>query len=212
MDLRVGVVGFTSTAAATDSFVTAVNTYEDNFSLINSAGQVVAAIVSAVPILRPIAIQVNTLAGTNTFLQMAFNVQNGKGFTANDVFTIVGNITGIVGTIVVMGSIGAPIIGTIITAVSVASAIGAVLTSDNMQRLKNLSVPIINEYFGSFPIPDLHNMWHVGEGQRLRTYQEVLNEGGFKCLVWGSNIDLQWIPCDPPVDKDAEGTDNDQDY
>lgn len=186
IEIVVNVVGAgTSGAAAADTIVQSFNSGAQNFELVNNVGQVVANVVGIIPILAPIGIQVNTLAGTMTFLKIQADLRDGKPLNVGDTLNLVGNVAGIVASVMIL--LAAPPAAVLITAaVAIAASSAGVLTADD--GLRDWTINQVRSFWPQVPVQDLNQYWIDVEG-RARRYDDIANDpnSGFKTVRWGSD-------------------------
>lgn len=184
----------TSGAAAADTLIQSSNAGTSQYELVNNAGQVVANVVGIFPFLAPIGMQINTLAGTMTFLKIVADLRDGKEINAGDVLNLVGNAAGIVASVtVVIG--GSPSVLAVAGMVAIASGSAGIIGASG--GLRDWTNQQIRTFWPQQPAQDLNSYWIDTEG-RARRYDDILNDpnSGFKSIVWGSD--------DSYIEKKAE--------
>jgi hypothetical protein len=140
----------------------------EKWQAVNAFGQSVAAVVGIGKLLRPIGIQANTFAATTVFIQITLDVKAGKDVKAGDVLTLIGNISGIIGTILFLSGT-VTVWGPLLTAVGVATSIGAILDGPAGTGIKEWVKNMQKNFWDSVPLPDLHDMYYPGVGLPLRS-------------------------------------------
>jgi hypothetical protein len=197
----------TSGTSAADTLVTAVTSGNDNFVLTNQVGQIVASVVGAIRVLQPVAIQVNVFAGTTTFLKLVIDIQDGRQIDPGDVFNLVGNIAGTVGTIAVFAG-ASPAIITVASGISIAAGIAGVISGDNFTRLSNWTSGMIQQYWSTSPVPVTRTLYVTGNGA-LASYDEIMANPDLqimKIVVTPDRITFEEDPNPPPpTDENADG-------
>jgi len=152
-------VGLTSIAT---NIAEAVNNDTDSFTVVNNIGQTVASVTSVVPILRPFNIQSNIYAATTAFLKIVVDLKEGKEVKAGDVFSLVGNLAGVVGTMALFSVGGGPVV-LWAGAIGVAASAASVWTNYEMIR-DGLITPIYNNLWSANPAADYKLMYITADG------------------------------------------------
>ena len=175
-------------AVAVDTMVTAVNQKHENFNLVNSSGQIVAAVIGMVPVLAPITLQANTYAGTVTFLKIIMDKNNGVEVGWGDYLTLAGNISGIVASIAVLAAATGvaattPVWGTIAvvaTGVGIVAGAGGIYFNENFPDVYNKVVDYSRDMFSDWwpttPVPTSTNDLYLDSNGNHRTWSEINND------------------------------------
>lgn len=163
------VVNVVDTAAngssALNTMIQSANTGTSKYELVNNIGQIVASVTAMVPILAPIGLQTNTLAGTMTFLKILVDVKAGKSISAGDVLSLVGNVAGIVATVTVLAGI-APSVTVVAGGVAILAAATGVVIAEG--GLRDWTIDMIQNIWPREPIMNLNEYWFDTNGNGRR--------------------------------------------
>lgn len=203
------VVGFVEKAAsgssAVDTMIQSANSGTSKYELVNNGGQIIASVTGMFPILAPIAIQTNTLAGTMTFLKIVVDVKDGKSIQTGDVLNLVGNVAGIIASVTILAGV-APTITAVAGAIAIGSAIAGVVTADG--GLRDWTLNQIHDFWPSQPVINLNDYW-IDTNGNARRYWDLVNDPdpnvGFRVIVIDKNA---WrndrLPEPPPAPRPTE--------
>jgi len=168
MSSKTFIVGFTETTLGVESIVSsiseAIEGNNDTFSLINNMNQVAATVTSIVPVLRPVNIQTNILAATTTFAKIMVDWHDDeKKVDVDDVFNLVGNIAGLVGTVTFFAVGGGPVV---FWAGAIGLAVAAIpVLWDSIQSLRNNFVkPVYDNLWSENPAADYNGFYIAPDG------------------------------------------------
>ncbi|MGV7209301.1 hypothetical protein ACLB1G_15750 [Oxalobacteraceae bacterium A2-2] len=175
VQLIVGLTAnFNNVATFMDNLVTAINT-QQNFTLTNSVGQLIAVVTAAEKILQPISVQANTFAAATQFLSIMVKIQEGKKIEKADVLTLAGNVLGVVGQIAIMAD--APVVGAVAIGAGVVASLASVAYGDNLSALYEFVLRKANDFWGQkTPVVIMIPLWWTLEDV-LATQQQIMYEG-----------------------------------
>lgn len=162
-----------STGSLASQLVDASNNHNQNFNLVNQDAQIVATVTNAVPFLQPIAIQTNVFAGTTTALKITMDLQDGKSVEAGDVFSLVGNVAGVVAAVAVFAV--APEVVAVATIVAVAADVAGLIVSSDEVSVANFTNNLISVNWPSLPDPT--DVWYLTDTNQVMSKQEIEAQG-----------------------------------
>lgn len=172
----------------------------------NQSGSTIAAIVGAIPALRPIAIEANVFAGSTSFLKVMLDVQEGRSVDTGDLLSIAGSVTGIVGTAMFFAGAAAPAV-LFVTGVGIAINLASIIRGDNFTALSNQVRAIAQEAWPTIPVVNMPEVTVTSTGE-LATYKEIMNNPYLQFGVLQQNWDgtFSWAPAELPPPPPPEGT------
>ena len=205
-------------AVAADTLVTAVNQKQENFTLVNSYGQIVAAVIGVFPVLAPISLQANTYAGTIQFLKIVMDMNNDVPVAPGDYLTLVGNVSGVVASIATLAAAGAttPVWGTVAmvaTGVAIVAGAGGIYFNGNSQenyiKVVDYSRNMINDWWPSTPVPTSTSDLYMDSYGNHRPWTDINSDpnADFGAIriehsAWGEPTSIVVISAPDPGDDD----------
>ncbi len=167
------IVGLVSnSASAANTIVQSSADGTARYELVNNIGQIIASVTSIFPVLAPLGIQTNVLAGTMTFLKIVVDVKAGRSIQASDALTLVSNVAGVVATVAVLAG-AAPSVIVVVAAVGVIANVSSIMLGDN--GLRDLAMQKIQEWWPRQPTLEMPDRWFDTNGQSRR-YDDILND------------------------------------
>lgn len=213
-----GIIAVVEPAAmgmsAADTLSSSIEHNEDRYLLVNSVGQVLASVISAIPILRPVTLQFNTFAGTTTFLKVIMDVRDGKQINTGDVLSLIGNFAGLVGTVAFLAG-AAPAIPLIASAISISAAAAAVINGSNFAAVSNWSRQMFDTYWPTLPIAPTSDLWMTSNGDFAR-YDDIINNPNLQFGAMRIDSNASWgqytiVETAPPANDTDPGSGSDGD-
>lgn len=141
-ELIIGVVNDGATVASgataiSDQFIT----NSQGMALVSQSAQtgaVIASITSVTKLAGPyvpiISMPGNTVAGTITFLKIGMDVKEGREINAGDVYSLIGNVAGVMGTFAVLTGAGAFAIG-FFAGITVGAGLVSIYQSETFSKI-----------------------------------------------------------------------------
>lgn len=144
----------TAAASATTGIAVAINQKQEGFELATSSGLVLASVISAVPILKPVTLQANTYAASVSILQLWLHVEDDAAplTIASDVLNIVGSVSGIVAGGAFLLAAPGVLAGATIVAIA-ATVTNIFISSGAAEKLYDWSVGVIDTWAPPDGIP-----------------------------------------------------------
>lgn len=142
VDIIIGVINDSVTVgsgvvAVSDQLVT-TNEGVDLLSQSTQTGAVVASITSVTKLAGPyvpiISMPGNIVAGTITFLKVGMDVKEGREIKEGDLYSLVSNVAGVVGTFAVLVGAGSVVVG-FLAGTAVATGLLSIFYSDTYKNL-----------------------------------------------------------------------------
>ncbi|XLZ71436.1 hypothetical protein ABT364_05565 [Massilia sp. SR12] len=204
------VVGFVdqglSGAAAADTIVSGVKDGSQSFQLVNKAGVAFGAIVSAVPALRPIAIQANVFSASTTFLKIMLDVQEGREWQLGDAVTVVGATAGIIATVLFF-SAAAPGVMLVMTGISIGANLYSLLTGPTLNGINDSMRSIAQETWPTIPVVEMPALTVTSTGG-IASYAEIINDPSLKfgALEVNSDGTTRWVEARYTPEPPPQGT------
>lgn len=178
VEIILGYVDKTAGAtAAGTSLIDQYNSDKQGFALVNQSAQTGAAVANVTSIVKLTAgftpflnLQINTFAATTVLLKITAEYREDRGFDTGDVISLVGNLVGVVGSLILLG--GAVGAGGFV-AVGVLTSLAGVVTSDVAKKIYSSYVkPIWERSFRSRPNASYQNYW-VAPDLKLVTLAQI---------------------------------------
>lgn len=169
------------------------NSKKEKFELIEQGAQTAAAVATVVSItaVTPgfipfVGVAANTLAGTMTLMKISADLIDGKKISRGDRLALAGNVLGIVGSIMFLGSItaGAPVIA----GLAVVTSILSIMNSDTAGKIyEEIVDPLFSKYFRDKPNAVYPDHW-VSPDLSLLPYPKILSDhnGNIARIEWDS--------------------------
>lgn len=178
--------------------------------MVNSSGQVLAAVIGAIPILKPVTLQTNTFAATATFIKITLDLKEGKSISVGDTLALIGNVAGLVGTVAFLAG-AAPEIALVASAVAIGAALGGVLSNADQAGLASWATSVVDRFWHAPPIGDLSPFYFDSNGN-IGRYEDIINNPNrsFGQIIWRSNSPTNnstftQAPPPPPPPEEVDG-------
>lgn len=139
--------------AAATALMDQYNSDKSGFALVNQSAQTGAAVAGVTSIVKLTAgftpmlnIKTNTLAATTVFLKITAQYRTDQTFAKDDVLSLVGNISGVVGSIAFLAGGGPVAVG--FTALGIATNVMGIVSSEVAGKLyQSLIFPVWQKHF-----------------------------------------------------------------